>query len=173
MNTPAYPFTPNERANALLAKSGTAFLIGMCLEQQVRTEKAMSGPFVLKERIGHLDARKIARMPLAVLQKVFREKPAIHRFPGMMAKRVQQLCAVIAGEYGNQGQRLWAGVSKADDLYARLRALPGFGDSKAACGVRILATFGGKRTTGWDRYAAPADMPWTYRDGAREEPANR
>jgi uncharacterized HhH-GPD family protein len=85
MRKPNYPFTANEEANALLAGSGTALLIGLCLEQQVPSQKALAGPFVLRQRIGHLDARKIASMRAADLDKAFREKPAIHRFPGMMA----------------------------------------------------------------------------------------
>src|SRR4030081_3525302 len=108
MPKPHYPCTPNEAANELLERSGTALLIGLCLEQQVRSEKAMSGPFVLRERIGHLDARKIAAIPDAKIQAIFRAQPAIHRFPGMMAKRVKSLCAQITEEYGGDGGRLWA-----------------------------------------------------------------
>src|ERR1700720_4511064 len=126
MPTSNYPFTPNEDANTLLAKSGTALLIGLCLEQQVPSQKALIGPFVLRERIVHLAARKIAAMRPASLDKVFREKPALHRFPGMMAKRVQQLCRIIADDYGNRGERVWEKVTKAPELYDRLRALPGF-----------------------------------------------
>jgi uncharacterized HhH-GPD family protein len=162
-----YPFTPDEDANALLAQSGTALLIGLCLEQQVPSQKALHGPFALRERIGHLDARKIAAMRPASLDKVFREKPALHRFPGMMAKRVQQLCRIIADEYGNHGERVWESVKKAPELFDRLRALPGFGDEKAACGVRILAFFGGRKTTGWEGYASAEAMPWIYKDGKR------
>ena len=169
MRKPDYPFTASEEANALLAASGTALLIGLCLEQQVPSQKALAGPFVLKERIGHLDARKIAAMRPAAVDKAFREKPAIHRFPGMMAKRVQQLCQIIADEYGNRGDRVWEKVTKASELFDRLRALPGFGDEKAACGVRILAAFGGHATTGWQRYASAEAMPWIYKDGKRVE----
>ena len=167
MPTSNYPFTPNEDANTLLAKSGTALLIGLCLEQQVPSQKALVGPFVLRERIGHLDARKIAAMRPASLDKVFREKPALHRFPGMMAKRVQQLCRIIADDYGNRGERVWENVTKAPELYDRLRALPGFGDEKAASGVRILASFGGRKTAGWQGYASAEAMPWVYKDGKR------
>jgi uncharacterized HhH-GPD family protein len=167
MPTSNYPFTPNEDANTLLAKSGTALLIGLCLEQQVPSQKALVGPFVLRERIGHLDARKIAAMRPASLDKVFREKPALHRFPGMMAKRVQQLCRIIADDYGNRGERVWEKVTKAQELYDRLRALPGFGDEKAASGVRILASFGGRKTEGWQAYASAEAMPWIYKNGKR------
>jgi uncharacterized HhH-GPD family protein len=169
MRKPNYPFTADENANALLAGNGTALLIGLCLEQQVPSQKALAGPFVLKERIGHLDARKIAAMRAADLDKIFRDKPAIHRFPGMMAKRVQQLCRIIADDYGNHGERVWEKVAKASELFDRLRALPGFGEEKAACGVRILAAFGGHTTTGWQRYASAEAMPWIYKDGKRVE----
>jgi uncharacterized HhH-GPD family protein len=167
MPKPRYPFTPNDAANQLLAQSGTALLIGLCLEQQVRSEKAMIGPFVLRERLGHLDAGKIAAMRLAKLDAAFRTKPALHRFPGMMAKRVQALCARIADEYSGDGGRVWARIKGADELFARLRALPGFGDEKAAAGVRLLATFCGKPLEGWKRFSSDEDMPWVYENGER------
>lgn len=163
-----YPFTPDEDANRLLASSGTALLIGLCLEQQVRSEKAMAGPSVLRQRLGHLDAGKIASMPAKKLDAVFRAKPAIHRFPGMMATRVRNLCAAIAQEYGGDGARLWARVPTAEEIYRRLRALPGFGDAKAASGVRILATYGMRRLEGWQRFSSDGDMPWIFKDGKRE-----
>jgi uncharacterized HhH-GPD family protein len=167
MARPRYPFTPDERANALLAECGTALLIGLCLEQQVRSEKAMIGPYVLRERIGSLEAPKIAKMPPARLEAVFREKPAIHRFPGMMAKRVRQLCSVIADEYGGDGARVWARVNDAPTLFERLHALPGFGEEKAACAVRILAKYGRRDIKGWQRYAKDEDLPWVFEDGER------
>jgi uncharacterized HhH-GPD family protein len=167
MSKARYPFTPDPSANALLAADGTALLIGLCLEQQVRSEKAMSGPYHLRQRIGHLDARKIAAMPDAKIDKAFREKPALHRFPGMMAKRVKALCKQIADEYDGDGARVWARVRSADEVYRRLRELPGFGDGKAACGVRILAKFGGRTLDGWRRFASDGDLPWLYEDGKR------
>jgi uncharacterized HhH-GPD family protein len=162
-----YPFTPSDAANDLLAKSGTALLIGLCLEQQVRSEKAMSGPYHLRERLGHLDARKIASMTDAKIEAVFRAKPALHRFPGMMAKRVKALCAMIASEYGGDGGRLWARVRTAEEAYRRLRELPGFGDSKAGSGVRILARFGKRSLQGWERFGKDEDLPWIYNNGER------
>ena len=162
-----YPFTPDENANKLLASSGTALLIGLCLEQQVRSAKAMSGPYVLKERLGYLDAAKIAKVPDAKIQAVFRKAPAIHRFPGMMAKRVKALCARIADDYGNDGSRVWARQTSAEEVYRRLRDLPGFGDDKAASGVRILGKFGGRQLDGWRRYSTDEYLPWLYKDGER------
>ncbi|HLJ84001.1 MAG TPA: hypothetical protein VKT51_07525 [Candidatus Eremiobacteraceae bacterium] len=172
MGKQAYPFTKHDHGNELLEKSGTALLIGLCLEQQVHSAKAMIGPYELQKRIGHLDARKISLMKPEALEKVFREESAIHRFPSMMAKRVQKLCGVIADEYDNRGERVWTGITKAEELYGRFLALPGFGEGKAAAAVRILATFGGHRTTGWEKYSSPEDMPWTYKDGVIERPAD-
>lgn len=162
-----YPFTPNDAANALLAKDGTALLIGLCLEQQVRTEKAMMGPYDLRRRLGTLDAKKIAAMSPARLDRVFRETPAIHRFPGMMAKRVRALCAAIAQDYGGKGARIWENAKNADEVYERLLALPGFGKGKASSGVRILGKFGRKKLPGWRTYSGEADMPWIIKDGKR------
>jgi uncharacterized HhH-GPD family protein len=167
MPKPRYPFTPHEDANDELAASGTALLIGLCLEQQVRSEKAMAGPHALRLRIGHLDAARIAKMPQPKLDAAFRAKPAIHRFPGMMAKRVRALCTEIADRYDGDGERLWAGVKSSDEVYRRLRELPGFGDSKAACGVRILAKFGKLPLAGWERFASDDDLPWVYRNGKK------
>ncbi|MBV8596464.1 MAG: hypothetical protein JOZ50_09455 [Candidatus Eremiobacteraeota bacterium] len=167
MTKERYPFTPDAAKNALLARSGTALLIGMCLDQQVRTEKAMSGPYELQERIGHLEARKIANMPLARLQAVFRQPPALHRFPGMMAKRVRALCAIVAREYGGDGARVWTRAKDATEVYERLRALPGFGDGKAKAGVHILALYGKHKLAGWRRYAVPDALPWEFRDGKK------
>lgn len=162
-----FPFTPDDRANRLLAKDGTAFLIGMCLDQQVRTEKAFSGPYVLRERVGTIDARKIAAMRPARLIAAFRQTPAIHRYPGMMAKRVRALCEVLAERYGGVGSRVWARVSSPAALYDRLRELPGFGDAKARSAVRILGKYGTVRLPGWRRYASDQDLPWVYGHGKR------
>ena len=159
----SYPFTANADANALLAKDGTALLIGLCLDQQVRTEKAMIGPYDLRSRLGKLDAKAIAATPPAKLDRIFRAPPAIHRFPGMMAKRVRALCKIIAQEYGGRGARIWERETDAAKVYERLLALPGFGKSKAAVGVNILAKFGGKKMRGASAYRCDADLPWVIR----------
>lgn len=163
----SYPFTPDLAANRLLAESGTALLIGLCLEQQVRSEKAMIGPYHLRERIGHLDAKKIAAMRPAALDAAFRRPAALHRFPGMMAKRVRALCEIIAHEYEDEGNRVWLGISDPQKLYERFKALPGFGDSKAACAVRILGKYGKKKIPGWQRYARDGDLPWEFKAGVK------
>jgi uncharacterized HhH-GPD family protein len=163
----SYPFTPDAAANDLLAKDGTALLIGLCLDQQVRTEKAMIGPYELQRRLGTLDPKKIAVMPLSRLDRVFRESPAIHRYPGMMAKRVRALCAIISSEYGGNGARIWERAKDAHEVFERLLELPGFGKGKAGAGVRILAKFGGEKLPGWRNYSCEADMPWVIKDGKR------
>lgn len=166
---PWYPFTPDHEKNELLARSGTALLIGMCLDQQVRTEKAMSGPFDLRARLGHLDAKKIAATRPAALDKVFRRVPALHRYPGLMAKRVRALCADIARDYAGDGARLWAAVTSAEEVYRRALALPGFGPGKAAVLVHILVRYGKLALDGWRRYAREDDLPWEFSDGKKVE----
>ncbi len=163
----ALPFTPHAPANELLAHDGTALLIGLCLEQQVRSEKAMIAPHVLRERLGWFDARRIAALPAARLDSLFRRPPALHRFPGMMAKRVRALCAAIAAKYHNDGAKLWADATAAEEVYRRLRELPGFGDYKAASGVRILGRYGLAGLPGWERYSRDEDLPWEFRDGEK------
>jgi len=165
----SYPFTANAEANALLAQDGTALLIGLCLDQQVRTEKAMVGPYELRRRLGKLDAKSIAATPPAKLDRVFRQPPALHRFPGMMAKRVRALCTIVADDYGGHGERIWHGETDAAKVYERLLTLPGFGKNKAAVGVSILTKLGGKKLRGSNAYRCDQDMPWvigTSRTGA-------
>ena len=122
--------TDSDEANALLARDPLALLIGFALDQQVTVPTAFSGPLKLKERVGSLDAATIATMDPAELEAAFRERPAIHRFPDAMAKRVQELCAVIADEYGGDAARIWTEASDASDLRRRIGALPGFGEMK-------------------------------------------
>ncbi len=98
-----HPWTGDEEADRLLAADPNALLIGFVLDQQVPVPKAFSGPKVLRERLGHLDPARIAAMPLGDLEAVFKERPAIHRFPGSMAGRVQALCAALATTYDGDG----------------------------------------------------------------------
>jgi uncharacterized HhH-GPD family protein len=131
--------TDSDEANALIARDPLALLIGFALDQQVTVPTAFSGPQKLKERVGSLDAATIASMDPAELEAAFRERPAIHRFPGAMAKRVQELCAVIAEEYGGDASRVWTEASDAADLRQRIGALPGFGSMKIAGLGSVLA----------------------------------
>jgi uncharacterized HhH-GPD family protein len=139
----ALHFTGNEEADGLLAKEPLALLIGFALDQQVPVQTAFSGPLKLKQRFGTLDARKIATADPGQLEQSFREKPAIHRFPGSMAKRVQELAAVIDDEYDGHAERVWTDAADGDDLRRRIGALPGFGKMKVtALGAVLAKRFG-------------------------------
>src|SRR6187397_1421808 len=112
-------FTGNDEADALLAEEPLALLIGFALDQQVTVQKAFSGPLELQRRIGSLDASTIATMDEERLDAAFRTPPALHRFPGNMAKRTRDLCAAIASDYDGDAARIWAGAADARDLYKR------------------------------------------------------
>ena len=135
----ALHFTGNDQADALLAEEPIALLIGFALDQQVTVPTAFVGPFKLKERFGTLDARAIAQADPSDLEAIFREKPAIHRFPGSMAKRVQELAAVIDDEYDGRAERVWTDAADGDDLRRRIGALPGFGKMKVTSLGAVLA----------------------------------
>ncbi len=100
---------------------------------------AFAGPLKLKQRLGRLDAAELAALDPDRLDEVFREKPAVHRFPGSMAKRVQELAAVVAEEYGGDASRLWSEAENTDDLKRRIEALPGFGEMKVKALASVLA----------------------------------
>ena len=147
--------TGKPAADQLLRRDGNALLIGMLLDQQVPMEWAFTGPYTLLERLGHLDPKKIAALHPDKFVAVCCVKPALHRFPASMAKRVHELCAIIANEYGNDGANIWRGVADARELYARLRTLPGFGDEKAKIFIALLAKRFGIAPEGWERVAKP------------------
>jgi uncharacterized HhH-GPD family protein len=132
-------YTGNEEADALLASDPFALLVGFSLDQQVSVQTAFSGPLKLKQRLGTLDPGKIAATDPAVLIEAFREKPAIHRFPGSMAERTQQLAVVVEQEYGGDAARLWNEAADGADLRARIAALPGFGEMKIKAFGSVLA----------------------------------
>jgi uncharacterized HhH-GPD family protein len=129
-------FTDSDEANALLASDPMALLIGFVLDQQVTVQKAFAGPLVLRERLGALDAATLAT---ADLEPLFREKPAIHRFPGSMAQRVHELAAHIRDEYAGDAARVWTDASDPQSLRANLAALPGFGEMKVKSLSAVLA----------------------------------
>ena len=147
-------WTGRPEADRLLETDPLALLIGLVLDQQVKMEKAFNGPYDLRERLGHLDAAKIASMDPQKLDAVFRQRPALHRFPGNMARRVQQLCQVIATEYGGDGGALWRDVPSGEALARRISKLPGFGDQKTKITVAVLAKKLGVQPPGWEAYAA-------------------
>lgn len=130
-------FTESAEANHLIASDPMALLIGFTLDQQVKVEKAFVGPLVLRERLGSLDAAKLAD---ADLEPIFREKPAIHRFPGSMAGRVHDLAVHIRDEYDGDAARVWKDAKDAEQLRANIEALPGFGEMKVKSLGAVLAT---------------------------------
>ena len=132
-------FTGDDEADVLLATEPLALLIGFALDQQVTVPTAFTGPLKLRERLGTLDAKRIAKTDPAKLEELFRQKPAIHRFPGSMATRVQDLAATIAEEYGGDASRLWTEAADGADLKQRIAALPGFGDMKIRSLTAVLA----------------------------------
>jgi uncharacterized HhH-GPD family protein len=146
-------FTTNPEANALLGDDPFALIVGLTLYQQIPTEKAFAGPFVLRERLGgSLDAVSIAEMDAADLETVFREQPAIHRFPANMAKRTQAVANYIVDEYGGDTTAIWVGVGSADRLVSRLEAIPGFGEYKARLTIGTLAKHYGIKPRGYTKY---------------------
>jgi uncharacterized HhH-GPD family protein len=132
-------FTGNDEADRLIAEDPLALLIGFVLDQQVTVPTAFVGPLKLKQRLGRLDAAEIAGLDPDQLADLFRERPAIHRFPGNMAKRTQELCAVIAEEYDGDASRVWRDAADTADLKRRLEALPGFGEMKVKALASVLA----------------------------------
>jgi uncharacterized HhH-GPD family protein len=136
-------FTGSDEANELIARDPLALLIGFALDQQVPVQTAFTGPQKLKERLGTLDAAKVAHMDPGRVEAAFRERPAVHRFPGSMAARVQELCAVVEEEYGGDASRLWREASDGAELRRRIAALPGFGEMKIkAFGAVLYKRFG-------------------------------
>src|ERR687897_1355159 len=120
-------FTDDDEANVLLARDPMALLIGFALDQQVPVQKAFSGPKAILERTGTLDARRLAELDL---EDAFRERPAVHRFPGAMAKRVQELARAIVEDYGGDAASVWTQAADGSDLRRRIAGLPGFGEMK-------------------------------------------
>jgi uncharacterized HhH-GPD family protein len=129
-------FTDSDEANELIATDPLALLIGFALDQQVSVQKAFSGPLELRRRLGTLDANTLASTDLV---PAFRQRPAIHRFPGSMARRVQELAAHIRDHYDGDASRIWTEASDADQLRANLAALPGFGEMKISSLAAVLA----------------------------------
>ena len=129
-------FTDDPAAQKLLAKDSFALVMGFAIDQQVPVQKAFVGPLVLKQRVGTLDPKKLAKLDL---EEAFREKPAIHRFPGAMAERVRELAAVVSDDYGGDASRIWTEAKDTDDLKKRIGSLPGFGPMKVMALGSVLA----------------------------------
>jgi uncharacterized HhH-GPD family protein len=143
-------FTGDDEADALLAEEPMALLVGFVLDQQVSVQKAFSGPLELKRRFGTLDAARLAEADPAELDRVFRDKPALHRYPGTMAERTQDLAAAITSEYGGDASRVWGEAETGADLERRLLDLPGIGPMKARSLIAILVNRFGVRPAGWE-----------------------
>ena len=143
-------FTGNDEADALLAEEPMALLVGFVLDQQVPVQKAFSGPLELKRRFGSLDAATIGAADPGELDRVFRDKPALHRYPGTMAERTQDLAAAIASDYGGDASRVWTEAESGADLERRLLDLPGIGPMKARSLIAILVKRVGVRPPGWE-----------------------
>jgi uncharacterized HhH-GPD family protein len=129
-------FTDDPEACRLLAEDPFALLVGFALDQQITVQQAFAGPLRIKQRVGTLDPKTIAQTDL---EPVFKEKPAVHRFPGSMATRVQDLAQAIVDDYDGRAERVWTEAADADDLRKRLGALPGFGEMKVRTIGAVLA----------------------------------
>ncbi|MHB1139719.1 MAG: HhH-GPD-type base excision DNA repair protein [Microthrixaceae bacterium] len=156
MPAPAIPITGDTEADLLLEREPLALLIGMLLDQQVPMEWAFKGPSTLRERLGgELDARAIAAMDRDDFVAICCDKPAIHRFPAAMGKRIHELCQVVTDQYDGDAGKVWSRVRSAQVLHDRLRELPGYGEEKTKIFMAILAKRLGRRPAGWEEVAAP------------------
>jgi len=144
------PYTGNTAADELISADPLALLVGFALDQQVTVQKAFSGPWEIQRRLGRFDARTLALMDPADLDRTFRERPAIHRFPGSMAGKVQALCAFIVERYDGDAARIWGEAKDGRDLQKRLLELPGFGEMKARTVLSVLAKRYGVSLPGMD-----------------------
>jgi len=145
--------TGDTASDKLLNSNGNALLLGMLLDQQVPMEWAFAGPATLKKRLGHLDPKKIAAMDVEEFVSVCCEKPAIHRFPASMGRRIHEVCTVLTEQYRGNATNVWKGVDSGDELYRRLRSLPGYGDEKSKIFVAVLGKTQGVRPGDWQTAA--------------------
>jgi uncharacterized HhH-GPD family protein len=155
-------------ADELLGRSPLALLVGMLLDQQVPMEWAFSGPYTIARRLGSddLDAHAIAAHDPEGFAALLAEKPAVHRYPGSMATRVQQLCRYLVDTYDGDASAVWDGVDDGAELLARLRALPGFGEQKAKIFLALLGKQLGVRPSGWRAAAGDYGQEGAYRSVA-------
>jgi uncharacterized HhH-GPD family protein len=156
MTTGTIPITGDPAADRLLVENPLALLIGMLLDQQVPMGWAFRGPFTLQERLGgSLDAETIAALGPDKVEAIFRDKPAMHRYPGSMGKRTYELCAYIVEHYGGDAGAIWRAAPSGQEIYRRLRELPGYGDEKSKIFLAILGKRLGQAAPGWEESAAP------------------
>lgn len=155
MASAVLPVTGDPQADQLLVDDPFALLVGMLLDQQVPMEWAFRAPSTLRARLGAFDPKTIAAMSPDEVDEVFRRKPALHRYPGAMAKRTHALAVHIVDEYDGNAATIWTDVESPAALLDRLRALPGYGDEKAKIFLAILGKRLGVAPPGWEEYAAP------------------
>ena len=132
-------FTEDDEANRLIASDPFALLVGFALDQQVTVPTAFTGPLKIKQRLGTIDPATIAATDPGRVEAAFREKPAVHRFPGAMATRVHELAATVTDEYGGDAASIWTSARDGDELRRRIAALPGFGEMKIKSLGAVLA----------------------------------
>lgn len=158
--TTTLSFTGDERANEFLTTNPLAVLIGMLLDQQVPMERAFAAPYELSRRMdGALDADTIAAQPPDEIEACFRQPPALHRYPGMMARRVHALCTHLVLHYEGDPAAVWDRAQDGRQLYRGIRALPGFSEHKARVLIALLGKQLGVRPTGWEIVAGPYGLP--------------
>ena len=155
---PLIKFTADEEANTLLAEDANALLIGIVLDQQIQTERAFAGPAELRRRLGHLDPARIAAMDQEEFVEIFRAKPAIHRFPASMGKRVHEACQALVADWGGDAATIWEDAPDAKAVMKRLGGLPGIGKAKQQLAVLLLGRYYGVELAGW-REASPIEVP--------------
>jgi uncharacterized HhH-GPD family protein len=154
-------------ADALLSKSPFALLVGMVLDQQVPLEWAFASPLELQRRLGKaLDPKRIAQMDPEALASAFSSRPALHRYPGSMATRVQELAKLVVERYRAKPEEIWHGATSGDDLLRRVKELPGFGEQKAKIFVALLGKQLGVRPVGWESVSSPFSDPGSFRSVA-------
>ena len=159
--------TGDTEADALLSSDPLALLIGMLLDQQVPMETAFAGPAKLRQRLGHLDAGRIAAHDPEAFVEICKTPPSVHRFPGSMAGRIQSMCAAVADEWGGDAAAIWTrGAPDGREVLRRLEALPGFGSQKARIFLALLGKRYGVDAPGWREAAEPYGETGSYRSVA-------
>jgi uncharacterized HhH-GPD family protein len=164
MATTALHLSGDPEADALLSKDPLALLVGMVLDQQIPLERAFAAPAELARRLGApYDAASLASMDPGDLAAAFSARPALHRFPGSMAARVQALCTAIVEQYDGDAATVWTGARDGADLLARVKELPGFGEQKARIFVALLGKQLRVRPKGWEKVSSPFGEPGSFR----------
>lgn len=159
--------TDDAAADALLSEDPLALLIGMLLDQQVPMETAFVGPLKIKERLGSLDPKTIADQDADSFAELFRTPPAVHRYPGSMAGRVQSLCQAVVDDWGGDASAIWTkDAPDGAEVFKRLKALPGYGEQKAKIFLALLGKQYGYTGDGWRESAGAYGEEGSHRSVA-------